>query len=103
MYKGDYLTIKEIALYDDKGYWNTLRVGNKGKKQNPRFLAVFYSANPRFKSIQHFRFYRHFCNIPKPPFDLKIMFMNLKYMMLSVYKTGIGAKPKEVKNRPDAG
>lgn len=100
LYHGDYQKIKEISLFDDKGVWNTLRVGKKGKKGNPHFLAVFYANDgiPRLKSIQHFNFYRQFCKIPNPPRNQKKGFINLNYMMLSVYNTGIGAKPKEAKN-----
>jgi len=100
MFHGDYLTVKEMSLYDDKGLWNTLRVGIKGKKQNPRFIGVFYSREQRYKSIQHFMFYHQFCKIPDPPIDHKPYFVNIHYMMLSVYNTGIGAKPKETKNCP---
>jgi len=90
--EGNYLTISEMPLYDDKGLWNTLRIGNKGNKPRPRFIAVFYSKIPRYKSIQHYGFYRFYCNIPEPPQDQKLFFTNLKYMMLAVYNTGIGAK-----------
>jgi len=95
MYHGDYLSIKELPLYDDKGLWNTLRVGNKGKKANPRFLKVFYAKHDRnLKSKQHLNLYQFFCGIPEPPLEVSVFFVNLNYMMFSVYNTGIGAKPR---------
>ena len=90
----DYLNIKELPLFDDKGFWNTLRIGNKGVTPNPRYLTVFYAnlKEPKPKSLQHFKLYQYFCGIPPEPEPQCFHFFNVGYVMLAVYNTGIGAK-----------
>lgn len=92
----DYLNIKELPLFDDKGLWNTLRLGTKGNVPNPRYLTVFYAdlKEPRGKSLQHFRLYQYFCGIPNEPEPRKFYFFNVGYVLIAVYNTGIGAKKK---------
>lgn len=93
---GDYLTIKELPLYDNEGLYNTLRVGKKGKKSYPRFITRFTaSKNRHLKSQCHFRVYQLFCDVPDFPPSGR--WINLE-VMWSVYNTGIGAKPKKVNN-----
>ena len=92
----DYLNIKELPLFDDKGLWNTLRIGEKGLTPKPHYLTVFYSRDKeiRAKSLQHFLFYRHFCGIPEETEPRRSYFFNFGYLQLAVYNTGIGAKKK---------
>lgn len=93
---GDYLTIRELPLFDDKGLWNTLRLGMKGDKNNPKYLTVFYSRNREIKpkSLQHFLLYHSFCGIPFETEPRKSQFFNLGSVLIAVYETGIGAKKK---------
>jgi len=108
MHEGDYLNVCEMPLFDDKGLWNTLRVGNKFAKPNPHFLKRFINPqNTCSKSIRHLRFYQFFCKTPNFPIRFKNMFVDLE-MMLSVYTTGTYKrklkrskpyKPKKVKDR----
>ena len=92
----DYLNIKELPLFDDKGLWNTLRIGCKGEKSNPQFLKVFYSKGNkiRAKSLQHFKLYQYFCGIPEETEPRRSYFFNMGYLQIAVYNTGIGAKRK---------
>lgn len=88
--QGNYMTQDESPLYGRKEQYCVLRVGAKGKKQPPKFVKLFKSrSGNRPKSQQHYAFYRQ-CGIPEiPAIDL----INLK-AELSVYNSGIGAKPK---------
>jgi hypothetical protein len=96
--RGDYINGKDRTL--DGGLpHNTLRLGTKGTKTPPTFVKVFYSREkPKLKSLGHFNAWKALCKLPEPPEHIKEAFVNMGYCMLSVYKTGIGAKPKE---KPD--
>lgn len=92
--RGDYINGKDRTL--DGGLpHNTLRLGAKGNKKSPRFVKVFYSKKPNLKSIGHFRAWQALTKLPDPPTELMRYFVWVGYGMLSVYRTGIGAKPKE--------
>lgn len=59
-----YLAIDEIALYRDHSTGNNLRLGEKNRKKSPRFLKRFFNNEGHQKSLQHFLWYRFFCNVP---------------------------------------
>jgi len=91
---GDYVHILEMPLFDDKGFWNTLRIGRKFNKPSPQFLKVFRAENNKHcLSFQHYCFYRYFCGIPEINREDMARAVNLE-AQISVYNTGIGAKPK---------
>jgi len=93
--EGDYLNIMEMPLFDEKGLWNTLRVGSKFAKPSPKFIKRFLTLdNPRLKSLRHFRFYQWFCRNPDFPLRYHDLLVSLD-LMISVYNTGIGTKPKK--------
>jgi len=96
--RGDYINGKDVTI--DGGLpHNTLRVGSKGRKKPPEFLKVFYAKNNKhLKSAGHFAVWKNLCKLPEPPEHLKNRFVLYRYAMVSLYKTGIGAKPRE---KPD--
>lgn len=96
MHDTDYLNIKDMSFLDDKGLWNTLRIGKKGKKPKPSFVKAFYSKKIRPKSLQHYKIYKHFCGIPEEKPPRKYHFFNVCSVQIAVYNTGIGAKPKRI-------
>ena len=93
-HEGDYIPIDEMNLYDDKGLWNTLRVGKKFQKPNPKFLKVFRAENNKHSlSLAHYLFYRFFCGIPEITMRDMSRAVNLE-PMISVYNTGSKPKPR---------
>lgn len=92
--EGNYMTMQESPLYGRKESYCVLRVGAKGKKQPPKFVKLFKAkAGNRPKSLQHYAFYLQ-SGIPEIP---QKNLINLK-AELSIYNSGIGAKPKPTKN-----
>lgn len=88
--EGDYLNVSEMPFFDDKGLWNTLRLGRKFSKPSPMFVRRFYAKhNPHLKSLQHF------CKTPDFRPRFKSSFMNLE-AMISVYNTGVMPKIKRL-------
>lgn len=84
--EGDYSRLQDNYLYfNGRGGFNVLRLGAKKDKNSPMFIDVIKHKNSgkSLKSLQHYKLYRHFCNIP---------FMENKYFCdmptrLIVYKT----------------
>ncbi len=98
-FEGDYLTLKETGLYrmetkdDLKGRcFCALRLGDKGRKQAPRFIKAFYRGS-RLKSLGHYRMFQHFCKFPPLPDAEKSRYVSTN-IQLTIYNTGKGAKPK---------
>lgn len=90
--RGDYINGKDKI--DGRGYHNTLRLGAKGKKPRPIFIKVFYAENDHnLRSLGHLNAWKELCQVPDPPDNIKDRFVLCGYAMISVYKTGIGAKP----------
>ena len=96
-FAGDYVNGKDAPI--DGGLpHNTLRLGAKGRKPKPHFRAVIYAKRERkLKSKRHFQAWKALTGLPEPPDELKNSFVCISGGMVSVYKTGIGAKPKPPK------
>lgn len=89
----DYLNIGELAC----NFYNILRLGNKGNKDSPKFLKVFYSKNDkRMKSLGHYQIYRRFCNIPNIPEEKEKLFIKteIDLIMYNSHKTQKVVKTK---------
>lgn len=100
VHHGDYKSLNETVLYDDRPPYNALRIGNKGKKQKPKFLKVFYAKdNTHLKSLGHLKLYQNLCSYPSLPQHLKRYGVHTNVQICS-YNTGIGAKPKHVRDLP---
>lgn len=99
-FEGDYWTIKQTGLYRDDlkrrnletRLWCALRVGKKGKKPKPRFIRAFYRGN-RLKSLGHYRIFQRFCGFPLIKEGARKLYVNTD-IQLTIFNTGIGAKPK---------
>lgn len=94
VHDGDYKSILETPIYDNRPPYNALRIGVKGRKGSPKFLKVFYAkGNEHLKSLGHLRVYQKLCGFPELPRRLKKLAVNSR-VQVCVYNTGIGAKPK---------
>lgn len=102
-HEGDYWSIKETGLYRDDSnrknlkshVWCALRVGNKGRKPNPRFIKAFRRGK-RLKSLGHYRIFERFCNFPPIPECTRELYVKTD-VMISIFNTGVGAKPQPKK------
>lgn len=81
--ESDYLNIDELAC----NFYNILRLGEKGNKESPKFVKVFYAKNnDRLKSLGHYKIYKVYCNIPDIPIKLCKNFINT-YIDLVFYNS----------------
>lgn len=91
---GDYNSLFETPLYDNRPPYNALRIGVKGKKTAPKFLKVFYAKhNTHLKSLGHLKLYQKLCGFPTLPKSLTRYAIKTS-VQICIYNTGIGAKPK---------
>jgi hypothetical protein len=69
--ESDFINVKDCQA----NFFNILRLGDKGDKDSPKFVKVFYAQkNNRLKSEGHYKVYHEICGVPEMP---KILQKNL--------------------------
>lgn len=65
--EGDYSRLQDESLYfPNRAGFNVLRIGEKNGKQSPQFIDLIKANhNIKCKSLQHYKLYLKFCNIPE--------------------------------------
>ena len=95
LYQGDYFSIEDVSMWDNpfEPRYCVLRIGAKGTKPKPKLVKFFQRGN-RPKALKHFRFYQAFTGIPNPTYDRMKLYVPIGDVTVTVYNSGIGAKPK---------